>query len=324
MSAVVPEVDTDHLFGVSVVIPTYNRRAQVRLAVESALAQSRPADEIIVVDDGSTDGTAMWLRDHFGEEIKLIIQDNLGVAAARNTGIASARFELVAFLDSDDVWTPEKLAVQVPAMADPRVVLSATNWRWENESRLGGFVSRGRSALPKIRLESDPIKLLCNRKGHGINIPTCICRRSALQRLGGFDTSLRISEDMDLIFRLADLGAFALASQVLMVRGAEGGASNLTRYTSFEWRQENLDNTIGILKRCIERPVRRTPESRYALRVRLTQLLSYRAKMHARSGEYVAARRLCSEGASLSPMTKDALYCRIGAQFPHILRLLRV
>ena len=96
---------------VSVVIPTYNYAHFVTGAVESALAQTYPDREVIVVDDGSTDDTRDRLAPFEGR-IRYIHQENQGLSAARNTGIRAARGALVAFLDSDDLWHPEKLAVQ--------------------------------------------------------------------------------------------------------------------------------------------------------------------------------------------------------------------
>ena len=96
---------------VSVVIPTYNRAHLVARAVASALANVSPGDEVIVVDDGSTDDTAAELA-AFGDRIRAIQGRHAGAGAARNTGIASARGDLVAFLDSDDEWMPNKLALQ--------------------------------------------------------------------------------------------------------------------------------------------------------------------------------------------------------------------
>jgi len=308
--------------GVSVVIPTYNRRILVGRAIESVLAQTRPAAEIIVVDDGSSDGTAAWLATYFGDQVTCVTQANQGVAAARNTGIMRAQHDLIAFLDSDDIWTPDKLMLQVPAMSDPSIVLSATNWRWQTEQQTDRFSRVRQPVTQKVHIDVEPMTRLCSRHGHGLLIQTCIVRRAVLQHLGGFNTTLRIAEDMDLLFRLADEGSFAVLSAVLMLRAADGTDGNLTKPASIDWRQENLDNTIGILRRCQDRNTQRSPQCMRALRRRLTQLQSYRAKLHAKSGEYAAARRLCLEGLKNAAPTKDALICAIGAVSPRVLNAL--
>jgi glycosyltransferase involved in cell wall biosynthesis len=93
---------------VSAIIPTYNRRAYIRRAIDSVLAQTVPVDEVIVVDDGSTDGTAEVVTEWFGDRVRLIRQQNTGVSGARRRGIREARGEWIAFLDSDDEWSPER------------------------------------------------------------------------------------------------------------------------------------------------------------------------------------------------------------------------
>src|SRR5690606_30533076 len=98
--------------GVSVVIPTYNRRRLLARAVDSVLAQTVPVDEIIVVDDGSDDGTAEMLAERYGERVIHVPQANAVVSAARNRGLAMARGAFFALLDSYDAWLPRKNAMQ--------------------------------------------------------------------------------------------------------------------------------------------------------------------------------------------------------------------
>jgi len=93
---------------ISAIIPTYNRESFIVSALESVLQQTRQVDEIIVVDDGSTDNTEVLLR-KYQDRIKYIKQNNAGPAAARNTGLLSSSGEYIAFLDSDDTWVSDKI-----------------------------------------------------------------------------------------------------------------------------------------------------------------------------------------------------------------------
>jgi glycosyltransferase involved in cell wall biosynthesis len=107
---------------VSVVLPVYNREATLARAVESVLTQSFRDFELIVVDDGSTDGSRAVLE-RFGAQVRLIAGPHRGPYAARNMALQHARGELIAFMDSDDVWLPHRLASQIPLMARPEVGL---------------------------------------------------------------------------------------------------------------------------------------------------------------------------------------------------------
>jgi glycosyltransferase involved in cell wall biosynthesis len=109
---------------VSVVIPSYNMEAFTPQTVESVLAQDYPSVEVIVVDDGSTDGSVGALK-RFGERIRLIEQKNSGACAARNRGLQECRGEFVAFLDCDDLWEPRKLTRCVETLlARPAAVMA--------------------------------------------------------------------------------------------------------------------------------------------------------------------------------------------------------
>jgi len=105
---------------VSVILAVHNREGSVARAIASVLAQTYSPLELIVVDDGSTDGTR-GVVEGFGAQVTLLARAHSGVYAARNTGLRRARGELVAFIDSDDAWLPDKLAAQVPLMRRRRV-----------------------------------------------------------------------------------------------------------------------------------------------------------------------------------------------------------
>ena len=106
---------------VSVIIPTFNRGEWLREAIASVLAQTHPRLEVIVVDDGSRDHTAAVVC-AFGARLTYIRQDHAGVSAARNRGVAAAHGEFIAFLDSDDMWQPPKVAAQVALFAQQREI----------------------------------------------------------------------------------------------------------------------------------------------------------------------------------------------------------
>ena len=110
---------------VSIIIPTYNREKYLSKAIDSVLAQTYPYYELIVVDDGSDDNTAELIN-KYGSDIVYIRQENKGPAAARNTGVQAARFNLLAFLDSDDFFTENKLEVQVRAMQENQACIMVT------------------------------------------------------------------------------------------------------------------------------------------------------------------------------------------------------
>ncbi|CAB1129996.1 Glyco_trans_2-like domain-containing protein [Candidatus Hydrogenisulfobacillus filiaventi] len=201
---------------ISVVIPAYNARAVIADALESALNQELAPLEVIVVDDGSTDGTADWVRSRY-PGVVVIEQANGGPSRARNAGIAAARGDWVAFLDADDRWHPRKLAAQANLVADcPEAVLVATDWiRW-------------RPAFPDLPPEV-PVRtlrkqdlLIMNR----FQTSTVLASTRALRAVGGFDPGVDGAEDWDCWLRLADTGAVrVLAWPYVMYRDVPSGYS---------------------------------------------------------------------------------------------------
>ena len=120
----------DNSFSISVIIPTFNRLNYLERAIKSVLNQTIKVDEIIVVDDGSNDGTSEFIRSKY-PNLKYIFQSNRGVSAARNVGIAAAKSNWIAFLDSDDEWMPTKLEQQEKSIIDnPDIEFCHTNEIW--------------------------------------------------------------------------------------------------------------------------------------------------------------------------------------------------
>jgi glycosyltransferase involved in cell wall biosynthesis len=182
---------------VSVVIPTYNRRELLQRAVASVLGQTRPADELIVVDDGSSDGTGELFSSPT-DSVRYVVKENGGVSSARNVGLAQSRGDYIGLLDSDDEWTPTWLAKTSRVLdQDPTcgVVCSGVSWvvngRAETNSTLDHLTRAGRVDLPS---------LFSGRLALGSNF---LMRRSALEAVGEFDELLTTAEDIDYALRSA-------------------------------------------------------------------------------------------------------------------------
>ena len=189
---------------VSVVVPTYNRAHFVFAAIDSVIAQREVNFELIVVDDGSTDHTWRELErtaaavqaEHAKRlSMQIVRTENCGVAAARNTGVALASAPFVAFLDSDDVWGPDKLARQIEYMREhPECVISQTDEWW---LRNGGRVNPGlrhRKAAGDIFIDSLRTCL--------VTPSTAILRTALFREIGGFDEDFVAAEDYDLWLRI--------------------------------------------------------------------------------------------------------------------------
>ena len=215
-------------FEVSVVIPVHDGLPDVLDAVESALAQSRPPVEIVVVEDGSSDGSAEAVERRFGDRVRLVRGRFGSAGAARNAGWRAARGAWIAFLDADDLWLPDKLAVAGERLA------AAPNADWFFSD--GAFRTLdGQLHASWFGLYADLVEPYCGSplealfEVNFVLTSSVVVRRSALEAAGGFDESLSHAEDLDLWIRLSRRG-LATASRRALVRyqHREGG---LTRQT---------------------------------------------------------------------------------------------
>jgi glycosyltransferase involved in cell wall biosynthesis len=216
---------------VSAIIPTYNRRELVIRAVHSALEQTRRVHEIIVIDDGSTDGTGDALATEFGDRIVYVRQANAGVSAARNRGMAMARGRYIALLDSDDEWLPEKTARQVDwldAHPDFGMVLCDVQ-RVDSDVRT---IDRFRR---RDTIREDGWVLAMVLQDPALAPVSAMLRREVFADIGGFDESLATAEDLDYHLRIAARWQIGVIDEVLAraLRGHDGLSSLARTYDDY-------------------------------------------------------------------------------------------
>jgi len=167
---------------ISVVIPSYNRRHTLERALQSVFDQTSPVDEVILVDDGSTDGSSEMVRQLF-PEVKVLTQPNLGVSAARNRGIAAARFAWIALLDSDDSWLPQKIdQIRRAQKLEPDFVLYHSDEIWIRRGVRVNPMQKHRKSGGWIFEQCLP---LC-----AISPSATVISKSTLESLGMFDEKL--------------------------------------------------------------------------------------------------------------------------------------
>lgn len=187
---------------ISVIIPAYNAETSIERAISSVIDQTVQADEIIVIDDGSTDSTRQQVE-RFGEQVCYVYQDNAGSSAARNHGLRLARGEWVAFLDADDAWHPEKTRLQLALLAKhPKLAwVSGGYVNVQNGNVLSYCKTPHKETFLHDDVADDALELLGAR--WSIWTGTVMVRQSALADVGDFDEEQRTSHDLDLWIRIA-------------------------------------------------------------------------------------------------------------------------
>lgn len=217
---------------VTALLPVFNGARFIGEAIESVLGQTYARIEIIVIDDGSTDETATIAARY--PAVTLLQTPNRGVSSARNTGLEHAKGELIAYLDADDLWLPEKVGRQVEAaLADPSL----------------GYVL---CWLRYIAVEGEPVPETFNHSKLGTvdpgYAPSCwLVRRTALDRVGGFSSGLRYAQDMDWLARASDLGLqYRMLEEELVVKRVH--RTNLSNSARAVWSE-----AAGVLRESVRR-----------------------------------------------------------------------
>lgn len=282
---------------VSAIIPAYNCERYVGRAIRSVLAQTYPHVECIVVDDGSTDGTASVIES-FGDQVRRIAQRNAGASVARNAGIAAARGRYIAFLDSDDYWLPNKLELQVSIfLEDPDLVLVSSDLTWLDPSVDPESFDTELAPFDPERLErcSGLDDLL---RDPYLGTPTVVVDARAAERIGGFDTDFPIAEDVDFYLRLCADRPFAIL-HLPLVRCQLRSGSLTTQLRGYACNLEVLDRLL-----------RHTPSLSSAqissIRARQLAIYSEWARSHIYRGQGHAAREVLRQGSAVGQLTDYA------------------
>ncbi len=180
---------------ISIIIPTYNRQGPVFRAIDSVLRQSYKDLEVIVVDDGSTDNTALWIKNYTDPRLKYFRAENKGVAAARNFGVEKAQADWISFLDSDDLWLKHKLSEQIRFHDKNRdILISQTDDVWIRDSKRVNKMKKHTIREGDIFEQSLRLCLVC--------CSSVMMKKSLFCETGGFDESLKTCEDYDLWLRI--------------------------------------------------------------------------------------------------------------------------
>lgn len=240
---------------ISVILPTFNRAQFISQAIESALRQTHPPDEIIIIDDGSTDDTGKIVAG-FGKKIKYVWQQNQGPAAARNHGMRLARGDFFAFLDSDDLWMPNKIKAQLAFFSqNPEVDFVFAD--------MANFTGDEKSVSPEVKNIELHNYLIANATNltdlfawlvieNVVPTPTVMCKRSAALAVGDFNETLRIAEDLNYWLRASEKCRWGFTNDVLLLRRRH--ESNLIGDSNH--RNEAL---LKVLNEAAKQPIAQTP-----------------------------------------------------------------
>jgi len=313
---------------ISVVIPTCNRAHIVTRAIESVLAQTLAADQIIVVDDGSTDETHRVVSREFGSRVHYTYQRNAGVSAARNTGVREASGEWVAFLDSDDEWAPGMLMAKMESASRwPGAHVHVANGAFvvDEHRQVNLLEMRHEHRLaqegPKQVARPFTLALRCC-----FLIQACVARRAILLQSGLFDPTYSLFEDMDLLARLSLLTPFVVGGPPLVRVLRKGDATCSLSHNGLADRNFANRSLVSILSKLKTLPGLNRHESVFLDRM-LSGARYELAAEQLRHGERRLGRngllRSMRDSASVGSVGRASLgliFGRAGISFANLIR----
>jgi len=284
----------------SIIVPTYNRRNLLAFSVESILNQTLPATEIIIVDDGSTDGTAeeveIRLKNDpiWRDRVRFIYQENQGQSAANNTGIRMARGVWLGFNASDDIWLPNKLEMQFEALqrfGDEYGVCFSDAWFMNNPyMKRTVFEASGTKQHQMFGVVRDASHLIGSGR-HPVWMQTALIRTDVARAVGGVDQELRYSEDHDFMFRLSLHTKFCFVTLPLVLIDRSPAQ---TRHSgvAMDWHKEEFCLRMEQMRfeKQLHLSADLSPETQKFARQHLGHVHQSWVNLHIQQGNYPAAR----------------------------------
>jgi glycosyltransferase involved in cell wall biosynthesis len=300
---------------ISAVIPTYNRARQVQAALKSVLAQTYPEFEAIVVDDGSTDGTGEAVQQLVsrqggnGKPIRYFFQPNQGQSTARNKGIAEARGEWIAFLDSDDVWLPEKLEWQVRAIEQFKSKCGACITDARLVDNLGmdttAFRESGKRYEETLGMDSEAVGNLVKSRDP-FWVSTLVVRTDVAKQVGWFDPHLKYAEDHDFLFRLSLATSFCYANKPLSLIDRSKSPQGLI-YRPWDQVEVRLRGSQSMFEKWLKLDSKLPPDVRKTVVQNLRTIHSAWTNWYLEHERYEEARQAVSRAIKYQLTSKLAI-----------------
>lgn len=330
-----PPISAEMLPTISVVVPVYNRLDLLKYAIESVLAQTQPATEVIVVDDGSTDGTGELLPRYIEENptwrrcVRYFRQENQGPNVARNTALAYARGEWLAFLDSDDLWLPQKLEWQFRCLGEFKDQCEACitdAWFMNNpHMTMTLFQLAGKRHSGTTGLISDSLTYILERKSvvgvHSVWLQNLLTRTDLARRVGGFDPNLRFGDDDDFVFRLGCETKFCFVNMPMVLIDR---TPPVERHVGVNRNWDDADFRLRLAQQRFEKRLRMSESLpvpiRNRIRADLAAVHSGWANWFMQKGEYEKARESATEALKLHVTPSLAIKWGLAQSAPRLAR----
>ncbi|MDB4584214.1 glycosyltransferase family 2 protein [Draconibacterium sp.] len=288
---------------VSVVIPAYNAASYIERCLDSVFGQSHQSEEVIVVDDGSEDDLIGALVP-YKTRIRLIRQSNQGAAKARNTGVRHSKSEYIAFLDSDDLWHPDKQMIQLSAIAkEPDIALCFCEYTSVHEDAIRTFHFAPNPSAPRPRMIDNFLEVF---RSPYFGTPGVIIKREVFDEHGGFDTTFERAEDIDLWLRVG------WRQRILKIEA--NLFAQVVRANSLSDIRSHSDNIRAIEKFCASNP-EFASQHRKEVRQSISRVFLWWGRELINSGNFSEGRRKLAKSFLLKPISLSPAYLYLKSLF---------